>query len=89
MKSLFNDKDKPAINYPLSWEYKLILKDKDLLETIIKNVLSDKVHTIKPSKVSKKGKYASFNLIVIVSDEQERLSIFDDFKNHKDISFVF
>ena len=89
MKTLFNEKDKPEIDYPLSWEYKLIIKDKELLETIIKNVLEDKAHTIKPSKVSKKGKYTSFNILIIVNDEKERLSIFDDFKNHKDVSFVF
>ncbi len=89
MKNLFNENNKPKIDYPLSWEYKLILKDKELLETIIKNVLGDKAHTVKPSKVSKKGKYTSFNLIIIVSDGSERLSIFDDFKNHKDVSFVF
>ena len=89
MKSLFSEQDKPKIDYPLSWEYKLILQNKELLEVIINNVLGDKNYKVKPSKVSKKGKYTSFNLIIIVNDEEERLSIFDNFKNHKDISFVF
>ena len=89
METLFTDKDKPEIDYPLSWEYKLILANKELLNDIIKNVIEDKAHIIKPSKVSKKGKYTSFNLNIIVNDEKERLSIFDDFKNHKDVSFVF
>ena len=89
MQNLFNDNDKPKIDYPLSWEYKLILKDKELLETIIENVLGDKKYIVKPSNVSKKGKYTSFNLVIIVNDEEERLSIFDGFKKHKDVSFVF
>ena len=89
MKNLFSENDKPKIDYPLSWEYKLILQNKSLLETIIKNVLADKNYKVKPSKVSKKGKYSSFNLVIIVNDEKERLSIFDSFKNHKDVSFVF
>lgn len=89
MESLFDDNDKPKIDYPSSWEYKIILKNKELIEAVIKDVLEDKKYTLKPSHTSKKGKYTSFNIIIIVNDEQERLLVFDGFKNHKDVSFVF
>lgn len=89
MNSLFDNTDKPHIDYPLSWQYKLILQNEELIEIIIEDVLEDKKYTLKPSKVSKKKKYISFNIAVIVNDEKERLSIFNGFKNHQYISFVF
>ena len=87
MKNIFDD-EKPNISYPSSWEYKIMIQNTNLLETIIQDVLGNKEYKSKFSHQSKSGKYTSFNITVIVDNEEERLSFFDKFKTNQNISFV-
>ena len=88
MKNLFDDDKKADISYPSSWEYKIMIQDTSLLQKIVQNILKSRKYTSELSHKSKSGKYTSFNISLIVENEEERLMFFDDFKQHKDVSFV-
>ncbi len=80
--------EKPKIEYPIKWGFKVIGKDKSKLEEIIKEILKDKEHSCKFSNVSKSGKFTSFNAECIVDCEEERDAIYKAFNEHSDVNYV-
>jgi len=76
------------LQYPLSWEYKIILEKEHDARLISKEVLKDRDHHVKKSQDSAKGKYSSHALHVVVNSDEDRKAIFDALKQHKKIKFV-
>lgn len=72
---------KPQITYPTFWEYKVIFDNFADENSIIKECVGDKNHKLTPSNSSKNGKFKSFNLVVLVSSENERLELFSLLKS--------
>ncbi|ALV23771.1 putative protein (DUF493 domain) [Campylobacter iguaniorum] len=67
---------KPDISYPNFWEYKIII-DKDTDEKVlVQNCVGDRKHKLNFSKNSQNGKFKSFNLVVLVNSDEERLELF-------------
>lgn len=90
-KSMILDRkteEKPKIDYPTKWGFKVIGRDKLKLEDIIKDILKDKEHSCKFSNVSKSGKFTSFNAECIVESQEERDAIYKAFNEHNDIDYV-
>ncbi len=83
-----NCKRKPNINYPCDWSYKIIGNNVDETLTAIEEVISGLDHKVKPSNVSKTGKYFSFDLTLKVLSEDERNLIFKNLKEHENILMV-
>lgn len=79
---------KPKIDYPTNWIYKVIGEDKQSIENKIKQILTNKDHTIKISNHSKGGKYISLHLEVLVFNDDERIFIFEELKSSEVIKFV-
>ncbi len=79
--------DKPEIEYPCEWEYKIIGHSEDSLRQAVASI-APPGYSIAPGKESKQGKYCSLGLTVQVSDDEQRLKIFADLKVHADIVFV-
>jgi len=80
--------EKPEINYPTQWGFKLIGKDKDNLLECIKEVMGDKKHNCKIGNISKGGKFCSYNADCIVDSEDERNKIFKEFEKHNAVKMV-
>ena len=76
------------LNFPTTWQYKLIMEKEHDAKKIAKEILKDKEHKIKKSQNSKKGNYTSHTLEVLVDNHEERKAIFEDLKKHKKIKFV-
>jgi len=76
------------LNYPCTWEYKAILEASFDIKSIAKNLLEDREYSIKKSQNSKKGKYSSYTLSVLVHNDDDRKIIFDHLKQHESIKFV-
>ncbi|MFA7092621.1 MAG: DUF493 domain-containing protein, partial [Arcobacteraceae bacterium] len=57
---------KLELNYPCSWEYKLITYSHEEVLKSVKDVILEREFTLTPSKTSKKGKFLSFTLEIIV-----------------------
>jgi putative lipoic acid-binding regulatory protein len=83
------DKSEASIDYPCEWIYKVIGSDKESVHNAIAGIIQDNEYQINDSNTSKTGKYLSFNVEVMVSDEDSRNNIYQALKGHDDIKFVF
>jgi len=80
--------EKPKIDYPTSWGFKLIGRDKDKLLACIKEGMGEKAHLCSLGNASKTGKFHSYNASCQVENEEERNKIFKFFEDHKDVNMV-
>ena len=84
----FSCKQKPEIEYPCSWVYKVIGTDEHSLRSAIETVLGSDNLLITNSHASSGGKYISLNAEVIVQDEETRLRGYQNLKNHAAVKVV-
>ncbi len=83
------ENEKASIVYPCEWVYKIIGSDKESVHGATASIIQDIAYQINDSNTRKTGKYLSFNVTVMVSDEAYRNKIYQAFKEHNDIKFVF
>ena len=70
------NKERPDIEYPCQWNYKIISKNADEAVEAAEEAAKGFKFEITSSNISKKGKYVSINLSVEVKSEEERNLIF-------------
>ena len=80
--------EKPVIEYPTNWGFKLIGRDKEALLACIKEAMGNKEHLCSIGNKSKNGKFHSYNASCSVESEEERKKIFKYFEEHKDVNMV-
>ncbi|MDY0364713.1 MAG: DUF493 domain-containing protein [Arcobacteraceae bacterium] len=78
---------KLELNYPCSWEYRLIACSKQEALEAIKECIKKEYKLTKSNK-SKSGKYESFIVELLVHNEDERYELFRLLKEHKNIKMV-
>ncbi|MFK5882566.1 MAG: DUF493 domain-containing protein [Sulfurospirillum sp.] len=76
------------LDYPCNWQYKMIINKDDDAKKIAKDVLKNRDHSVKKSNNSSKGKYSSHSLEVLVHNNDDRIALFDELKQHNKIKFV-
>ena len=79
---------KLELDYPCNWEYKVVIRQEQTIKEIIKEVLEEREHNIKPSKTSAKGKFKSFTLETLVHNEDDRQEIYRMLSAHEHIKMV-
>jgi len=79
---------KVKLDYPCSWEYKIVIKSEHNINPIVKEILEDRDHKIAPSKASSKGKFESFSLKLTVHSDEDRTGIYQQLGNHERIKMV-
>ncbi|MBD3346163.1 MAG: DUF493 family protein [Chitinivibrionales bacterium] len=80
---------KPEIEYPCNWSYRIVGQDKELMRKAVDTVVEDnKEFDLINSHTSSGGKYHSLILDIQVSDERERLHIFECLKKDPSVKFV-
>lgn len=72
---------KPQIDYPSFWEYKIILLKEQNADELCKEILGQRDFKCTFSHTSKTDKYHSFLLRVCVQSEEDRLDIFNKLKS--------
>ncbi len=85
---LATSQDRPEIEYPCSWIYKVIGEAPSLLGEAITTACWPHAVHISHSRSSSKGKYHSINAEIIVPDEATRLKIYDELKNNPAVKIV-
>lgn len=80
--------DKPKIEYPTNWGFKLIGKDKEKLLACIKETMGEKEHLCSLGNASKTGKFHSYNASCTVESKEERDKLFKCFQEHDDVDMV-
>ncbi|MEA2049692.1 MAG: DUF493 domain-containing protein [Campylobacterota bacterium] len=81
-------KHKLELDYPCDWEYKVVTRCEQDINCIIKEVLNERKHGIKPSKKSTKGKFNSHTLQLEVHNEEDRKNIYKLLGEHQHIKMV-
>ncbi len=80
--------NKPKIEYPTNWGFKLIGKDKEKLLACIKETMGEKEHLCSLGNASKTGKFHSYNASCTVESKEERDKLFKCFQDHDDVDMV-
>ena len=83
-----NGVERPEIDYPCSWSYKVIGEDCTLLKEVITSACAPLDVSITHSQVSSKGKYHSLNAEIIVTSEEVRLGIYETLKSAPAVKIV-
>ena len=81
-------KEKLVLDYPCSWEYKLVVLEHIDIHITVKEIVFSREHKIKESKVSSKGKYKSYSLELLVHNEDDRKEIYKMLGDHSNIKMV-
>lgn len=79
---------KPAMDYPCSWGYKVIGPDDNRLRVAIAAIMQDVPHSITPSNRSASGKYICLDVEMLVTSEDQRLTIYEGLRSHPAVKIV-
>lgn len=83
-----NSCERPEINYPCEWGYKIIGTCKDSLEACVFETMGSRDYTIGKGKSSSKGKFYALTSTCEVASEEDRNAIFKAFQEHVDVKMV-
>jgi putative lipoic acid-binding regulatory protein len=83
-----NSSEKPEIDYPCEWGYKIIGKDKVFLEASIFEVMGERDYKTPTSNTSSKGKFHALTTACLVDSQEDRDAIFKAFQNHDAVKMV-
>ena len=81
-------REKPEIQYPCTWVYKVIGEDTDILQELIITACAPAEVDIAHSLSSSGGKYHSLNATLEVESERMRLQIYELLKSHPAVKIV-
>ena len=70
------------LSYPCEWPYVLIGENEAELRAAVKDIVQNNTHTIIVSNTSTQGKYVSLRVLVEVRSDEDRVGIFQSFKDH-------
>lgn len=85
---LDSDSNKPKIDYPCDWHYKVIGTNAAEMIKAIELAVDGMDYKISSSNVSSKGNYFSLNLKVFVTSEDIRDTIFAKLKESEYVKMV-
>jgi putative lipoic acid-binding regulatory protein len=83
-----NSCEKPQIDYPCKWGYKIIGTDKLKLEACIFEVMGERNYKTPSNNSSSKGKFHALSTACQVESQEDRDSIFKAFQNHEAVKMV-
>ncbi len=87
-KTAGQPQERPELDYPCTWEYKVIGEDCNLLEEAIISACSPLGVKISYSHSSSSGKYHSLNAELEVPTEEVRLAIYERLKSSPAIKVI-
>ena len=80
--------ERPEIKYPCEWSFTIIGIDKQLLRDAAELVMEKREYILQYSKSSRTGKYHSWSVDLVVSDEGDRNEVYSRLKSHIDVKMV-
>jgi putative lipoic acid-binding regulatory protein len=86
---ILDSNNRPEINYPCEWSYKIIGNNIAKILEAIENAVSGLKYDVTPSNISKNGNYYSLNLKLTVPNEVVRDLIYQKLDSSDSIKIVF
>ncbi len=83
-----NNKQRPEIEYPCEWSYKVIGTNVEKILEAIEEASSGLKYDVTPSNISRNGNYFSLNFIVEVPSEAVRDLIYQKLGKNSNIKMV-
>ncbi len=80
--------EKLQLDYPCNWKYKVVVNSDKEIDSVVKDVIGERECKINSSKESKGGKYKSYNLEILVHNDDDREVIYEELKKHNDVKAV-
>ncbi len=80
--------DKPALEYPLTWNYRLIGAVEEHLRAALVAVLGSRDHRVKPGNRSANGRYCSIELELTVESDADRHALFELLRAQSAVVYV-
>ncbi len=79
---------KLELDYPCSWQYKVISSRPEPVQDIVKEYMGDEAYSLTESNRSSGGRYTSYNLEITANSDEHRLGLHELLSNHPDIKAV-
>jgi uncharacterized protein len=76
------------LDYPCNWKYKLVMRQEIDIKIVLKETLGDREYNVSLSNASKKGKFNSHKVELLVHNEDDRKELHRIFHQHKDIKMI-
>jgi len=77
-----------TLTYPCNWSYRVITHMPDAIHSIVTEVVRDRSYKCTFSNISKNGTYHSFEVEILVHHDEDRVALFELFKQHSAIKMV-
>lgn len=71
------------VTYPTDWTYTLFVEEEEALRRAVEEIASPHAYTLTFSNRSRSGRFLSFQLVVTVPSEEERLRVFHELGEHE------
>ncbi len=85
---LNSESQRPEIDYPCEWSFKVIGENVNKMVALIEKVVEGMSYDLQASNISKKGKYKSLNLKVYVESETDRNFVYGSLSKSEDVKMV-
>jgi uncharacterized protein len=82
------NQNRPRIDYPCEWEYKIIGENVDKILLAIETASLGLEYTVSPSNLSRNGKYCSLNMRLMVPNEVVRDLVYEKLSSSESVRFV-
>ncbi|PLY04130.1 MAG: DUF493 domain-containing protein [Arcobacter sp.] len=79
---------KLELDYPCTWKYKIVILETVNIKYISNDIFGERKHSVKESNVSKKGKFKSYSIELIVHNEDDRKELYKILGEHEEIKMV-
>lgn len=80
--------EKPKINYPTAWSYKIIARDETEIRSAVSKLQHSEELKLTFSNTSAKGTFTSMECSTTVHNEDQRLDIYRQLKTNPSIKMV-
>jgi putative lipoic acid-binding regulatory protein len=77
-----------VIEYPTPWGYRIVGTSEDAIREHVQDILAGVEHELVLGRQSSGGRYVSLHLSLVVQDEAQRLSIYEQLARHEAVRFV-
>jgi uncharacterized protein len=79
---------KPLLSYPCQWQYTVIGADWEAIRLAVADVVGGADYSLAESHTSRKGRYCSGHLALVVQTEEHRTTVFHALSQHPAIKAV-
>ena len=79
---------KLKLDYPCSWEYRLVIKQEINIKIILDETLGQRDHKVNISNKSSNGKFTSHKVQLLVHNDDDREELHKIFHAHKDVKMI-